>query len=237
MNLRLLQTDAITHLSDSYFCLIRLFVKNNNVMEAENYLRRFESFVTKWNSEQAEYADLFNAYFSVAKATILIAKKSIKTNYEAQLLLRKIIEENRVKTEIIIDALLPLIEISIQEFKLFQNEETFNDIRNLVNNLNELVKQTSSISLKIQSLIIQGKINIILGNFNLFEQFFNEARAIAKEYDLTSVEKWIISELSNYHTELSKWQTIITSNVSIRERIELIQLEEYVKGVQHILVE
>ena len=235
--LRLQQPGAITHLSDTYYLLIKFFIKIGDIIDAEFHLKNFEEFITKWNKEGVTLSNVFNAYYSISKAIVLISKKSMKTNSEAQLILKKIVDESNVKTELIYGALLPLINLTIQEYKLFQSEEIFNNLKSQLNILNNLVKQTNSISLKIQFLFLQGKLNIILGNFDEVENYFNEAKEIAKEYQLTSFEKWINDELINFQGELKKWKMLITTNASLKDRIEMIELEEYVKGIQHILYE
>ena len=43
-----------------------------------------------------------------------------------------------------------------------------------------------------------------MGNFDEFEQNFNSGRELAREYDLESLENWIINEVSKFRIELEK---------------------------------
>ena len=92
-----------------------------------------------------------------------------------------------------------------------------------------------SIPLKIESLILQGKFEIVLGNYLKFETHFNQAKDLASEYELENYKKWINKELTSFKSEIQKWQNLLKLNSSLYQRLEAVELETYVKDVRKIL--
>lgn len=74
-----------------------------------------------------------------------------------------------------------------------------------------------------------------MGNFDEFEQNFNSGRELAREYDLESLENWIINEVSKFRIELEKQQQVIMTNSTLKERIAKVEIEDYINGLQDIL--
>ena len=60
------------------------------------------------------------------------------------MLLKEIITEN-IEFSMIAEALIPLIDITIQEYKVFQNEKNYQEIVGLINRLEELGEKNNSI--------------------------------------------------------------------------------------------
>ena len=136
-------------------------------------------------------------------------------------------------TELLLDSLLPLIDLYIQEYKFFQNLEVFQKIQSLIEKLRKLAEKSNSIPVKIHSLVLSSRFDLVLGKFNDSELSLQDALSMAKEYELENFEKLISIQISNLRLELSQWQKLVNTQSSLLERLEKVELDDYIKNCQN----
>lgn len=83
--------------------------------------------------------------------------------------------------------------------------------------------------------MLQGKLELVKGNFDIFELLLTQAKELATVFELNSYLEWINTELTNFKSELQKWHVLLSTNVPLKERLEAVELEIYVKDVQKLL--
>ena len=213
------------------FNLVYLNLKVGNLKEAQNNFKILEDQFQ--NNRGFNYFNNIRNAYTITKALLLIEEKTMRANVEAHELLQNVLSESNLTTPDQLDALLPLTELAIQEYKIYQKQEVFDSILSLVSRLRELAEMMNSIPIKIRLLLVLGKLDFILGDFASFERLFIEAKKLASDYDLKPYEELIENE--NKKNELHKWKSLLLNNSSIAERLDAIDLANYVRDANSLL--
>ena len=217
----------------SYFDLIKLYLKLENSEKVQEYLLKLEKLTQKHTNEKNIYVESILAKFKLAKALVKIKNESLEDLFQAKMLLKEIITEN-IEFSMIAEALIPLIDITIQEYKVFQNEKNYQEIVGLINRLEELGEKNNSIRLKVYSLLLAGKMDLIQGKIDKAEELYKKSLSIAKEYNNMELLTKSQSELQKLQKDRGNWEMKL-STTTIKERFDLLDLENYVKEGQQYL--
>ena len=105
----------------------------------------------------------------------------------------------------------------------------------LINRLKEVGEKNNSILLKIYSLLLGGKLELIQGDIRRAGELYRKSLHIAQEYNLSEFISQSSDELDNLQRDLGNWEKLLQDS-SIKERIELINLEEYIKKGKEIIL-
>lgn len=124
---------------ESSYQYIFIYLKIGNIRAAEINLENLEKIIIKLKEYNIpSWKEEIRAKFDIGKANLLIYQRSSTTNSEAIKILRKVVANSSIKVELVIDTLLPLIELILQEFKFFQNPATFDEISELFSTLRKI---------------------------------------------------------------------------------------------------
>lgn len=217
-------------IAESLYQLIQLHLKLQNNDQVDNYLDKFNDFMGKLKGLNIPFLFNIESQYKISLARKLIQNKNFKTSLQAQELLNESLLL-RPKIELRYDALILLIDITLHEYRAFENQETFETIKNLINVLGKLTERNPSIELQIHSLILEGKLVLISGNFTEFEDLLLKAQKLASTYNLEALENIIRHEYESFQKELGKWEELIDTNSSINSRLDMSKMESYVKDV------
>ncbi|MFW9992705.1 MAG: tetratricopeptide repeat protein, partial [Candidatus Odinarchaeota archaeon] len=125
-------------ISHPLFNLVRVTIEKGSVEEARSYLTRLEMINS---NEDNKLIDLF---YRFAKAKVLKASDRIIQKAEAQQIFKQIVEEEVIKLNLSVDALINLCELLLLEFRNTGNEEILNELTILLNQLLEYAKTLNS---------------------------------------------------------------------------------------------
>ena len=189
--------------------LINLYVKSEDIENAVKELKLLESIKNVYKI--SSFKIWINNLYNITKALVLIKQNTLQSKSQAQKLLEGVVYQSKDKTELIIEALLPLIELTIQEFKIFKNNLIVDKIENLLDIFRDLTENHNSIPMRLQYLTLDGTLKLYSGHYKEFELNFSKARELAREYELTALQNWIDDELSNFYSELNDWQKLMSS--------------------------
>ena len=134
-----------------------------------------------------------------------------------------------------VDALIPLIQITLQEYRIFPDERNLEKLNTLINKMMTVSEEGNSIRLKIHSLLLKTKLEFAKGEFIKVEEKLEKAESLAIEYNVEELKQKVLEEKSYYSGELMKMKQMINSNSTIVKRFEHLELEEYVKAVKSLL--
>ena len=229
-------------LPETYYLYISVYLKHKKVDKAELKIQEFSKIINelkkeKYNDNKIYFSFMrdIQAFYNVAQAFLLINKRTMIANSRAQILLQDVVSEYLTKRELLIKALILLIDLETQEYKLFEKSEILEDIILKSKNLQILIEGFNSIPLKIQVLILQAKLDIISNKISHYEELMNAAKQLAIEYDIIEQKELIELELANFNDEIRKWESIISTPV--KNRLINTELEDYIKKMSQIVNE
>ena len=196
-----------TSRTEKLYQLVKVNILLERFEDATKLFNLFEEEIQKWSNFHILFENM-NAQFEILKSLFLLRERSIQAMLDAQKSLQKVVNNENIKNELLIDALIPLIELTIQEYKNYQNPETFKKIEEQLEKFSEFVKNYNSIPLKLESLILKSKLELVNGNFEYFHLFINEALNLATEYQLENYKILIESEILKVNKEAEKWKKL-----------------------------
>jgi hypothetical protein len=129
---------------------------------------------------------------------------------------------------------LLLFEIKSSPDEIMNENEVFQEFKQLLNNLASLAQQQHSFPLIVDVTILQAKLALIEGNLTKTMQLLAQAKITAEEKKLQFLYIRVIREENHLKTQLSAWENLIKKNAPLKERLAQAQLEEYIVKARKI---
>ena len=139
-----------------------------------------------------------------------------------------IADEKDVPLRLAVHAMLNLCELLIDELKIYGEEEVLEQVRSLLNRINDLALEQHVTPVIVQSLILQAKFSLVEGNAQQADQLLEKAKLTAAERGFELLGTKASEEQKQLHRELNKWITINQSSAPLKERLELVRMSDYI---------
>ncbi|MHA2296656.1 MAG: tetratricopeptide repeat protein [Candidatus Hodarchaeales archaeon] len=211
------------NLIEPIYNLIKIAINDDILEEAQKYLQRLQ--IINDNEENK----LFDLYYRLAKAMILKTSDRVIKKAEAQQLLQKITEEEVIKFDLTVDAIINLYELLLLELKTSGSEEVLSEVKSLLSQLLKLAKAQNSHWWLANTLLLQFKLAMLELDIETARQFLDRAQQIAEEKGLKKLEQMISQERILIITMLNKWEMVIEQKPSIGEIMELTQFDDLIE--------
>ncbi|MFW9993627.1 MAG: tetratricopeptide repeat protein, partial [Candidatus Odinarchaeota archaeon] len=203
--------------------LIESSIRWKSVEAAQPYLQKLQEISEKEKDNKA-----INLIYRVSKAVILRKSDRVVTRAEAQQIFQQIAEEETVIHEHKYGAMLNLCEMLIEELRSSGDEEILDEINAVSKNMLAVAEDQNSFTKLVETYLIQSKMALIELNVDLSKQILGKAQQIAEEKGLQKHAIMISGEYDALLSQLSQWNELIDRNVSLIERLEMVELESMV---------
>lgn len=118
-------------------------------------------------------------HYDLTYALFLKSQRRFINRAEAQILLRKIIDQEIIDIALTRLAMINMSDLLLEEYSIFGNEEAFEELNLLISTLYQVAQQQETIFLMIEVLIFQSKFMIINGNRIEAEELLDRASNLA----------------------------------------------------------
>lgn len=169
-----------------------------------------------------------NQLNKVAEAEILKHSTRMRDKAKAQELLQDVIEEEVADHSLTITALLGLSELLLDELKMSCEPEVLSLLQSIVNSLLEIANHQGSHDLLAKTYWFQSQLALIDLDLDNARDLLIKAQVIAEERGLRRLAMHISSDHDALLDQLSQWEDFVTSNVSLKDRLEFAKLGELV---------
>jgi tetratricopeptide (TPR) repeat protein len=177
-----------------YYNLIKLSIDLNKLEQAQNYAQELKQI------SETENNKWLNQTYRLGYATLLKTENRAIQRGEAQKLFKQVAEEEIVDFELTIDAILNLIELLIDEFHHYRNEEILQDVNEWLNKLEEIAQDKNSFSLLAETYLLQSKLSLIeikpIESQKLLKKAFDiaEKKQLRRLADIIALERKLLAE-------------------------------------------
>ena len=113
------------------------------------------------------------------------------------------------------------------------DETVLNEVRKLTSKLQAIAESQDSYWLLVETYILQSKLALMELDLEKAQKLLTKADQIAGEKKFVQLTKTISIERVLLSSQFSKWERIISQNPSIKERIELTQLNTLLERMLH----
>ncbi|MFX0124081.1 MAG: tetratricopeptide repeat protein [Candidatus Hodarchaeota archaeon] len=210
-----------------YYNLIKLSIDTNAFDQAKEYIKR----IKKINEKEDNI--VLNQICRVAEALLLKTSKRITNVAKAQKLLQQVAEEEIIVFELTVDAILNLCDLLLTELRTFGNEEVLKEVKTWFNKLLELAQKQQSFSLLAETYLLQSRLALLELDTHQAQALLDEAKTLADENELQQLHTKILDEQFFLHEQSSRWDRLAGRELSIKDRINLIQLEDLLDRMIH----
>ena len=199
--------------------LILSAIEMDDNQQIENSMKELSRFARKW-----PWIDYFRKF---GKALILKSKQRAKYRFQAQQIFEEILE---VKFDYQIEFMIQvnLCDLLLEELKYSGDEEILLEIQGLLNRISEFANNQRSITTLVTLYSLQAKLALFEGNAELSNELLTKAITIAENKGLELIEKKLKTQQNQLFNQLEEWKALFIKNSKLQERIEILNLKEYV---------
>lgn len=210
-------------ISETLFELINVFVDMNSINQAKKYLKKLQE-INKDNKNR-----LINQLTLVGEGLLLKNSKRARDLGKAEELLEQVANEEIIKVEVTILAMLNLCDLLLMELTLTNENEIFNEFNLLVKRLYQMAKEQKSHWLQAETLWLKAKLRLVNLKPLEAQQLLTQAEQITKERGLKRLAMKISSELDDILRHYNGKKKIANKAIPLSQRMKSANLEGLVK--------
>ncbi|MHA2246404.1 MAG: tetratricopeptide repeat protein [Candidatus Hodarchaeales archaeon] len=227
----------------TYYELIAVMLDNKDNSKAKKYFQQFNQYYEK----QELSKQFLSQWYKLSEALILKTSIRIKDKARAQQLFQEIIDDEDLKLDLLNfladpkkTAMLNLCELLLFELKSSPDEitdenEVFQEVKDLLGSLVSLAEQQHSFPLLVNTLILQARFSLVEGNLTGAMDFLNKGKTTADEKKLVKLSEKVSVEIEILINQLDTWEALIQENIPLKERLVRTRLEEYISKASKIV--
>ncbi|MFX0061029.1 MAG: tetratricopeptide repeat protein [Candidatus Hermodarchaeota archaeon] len=208
------------------FCLICVFLAQEDQTHAQKYLTRLQQLQTRTPNKWIHLRS------RLAEALVLKQSKRMKHKSQAQIILEQIVNEDMVAFDLTALAMVHLCDLLLGELKSYADPDVWKEVKALIEQLYVMAQDQNSVSLICEALLLRAKFATVDGKLQQALTFYEQARFTATEKNLILLVEKVDTEQKLFESEFEKWQDIIQSNKPLQERLKHARLEDYIQQVQ-----
>lgn len=172
-------------------------------------------------------ADWLHQNTQMAEAVLLKSSPRASNKVKAQELFTSVIHETTF-VESKRFAMLNLLDILLWELSSSGHNEILVEIKNLLNELEEMAIKEGSITLEIDLSLIQSQIYLIEGDAKKALELLGKSREATIKNKLSNYRLRVESQQKQVNDEIGKWMDLNQQNASLVKRLEHSKISDYV---------
>ncbi|MFW9992148.1 MAG: tetratricopeptide repeat protein [Candidatus Odinarchaeota archaeon] len=179
---------------DPLYNLIRLAISRSNSQKAEFYLRKLQVINDKEDNK------FIYQLYRFARALLLKTSRDPVKQTEARQLLENIAEEEVIKFEMTVNAMLRLCEVLFDHYTTTDNSNVLNELKERLEVIKTLAEQKEYRGVQLSVLLLQGKLELLLLNLQHARSIFYELFTLVDGKGHDKLLKQCKEELKNLET-------------------------------------
>ena len=213
-------------LAEIYFNLVTLNLEIKNNDKSNIYFERLRELANKDENKLLFY------YYETSRGLLTKSKNRMSSIAESQDIFKQLLKEDIPHSSLKQIIIINLADLMIKELTLNQNQEIFDELNMLIDNLYNHGKEQHIYHIIIESLILKSKISLIQGNIKQAERLLVQSSILAEEKNLTYLAKKTDLEYKEFRKQVTHWAEIIESNTPLIEKIKLAEIQNYIDDLQ-----
>ncbi|MHA2325113.1 MAG: tetratricopeptide repeat protein [Promethearchaeota archaeon] len=209
-----------------FFVLIFIEIDRNSRKQAQDYLKQFEELVDLSRSKMSTQRYL------MAKSRMLSTSGRRRDSAEAEMLLKKIIDDEIVSPSNYIYSLSVLCFLLIEELSMYNNSIVLDEINPLIKQLIDFAEKQHSYFWLADAKLLQAKVKLIQLDIGGAKQLLVEAQRIAELHDIQQLAIWISREHDSLLEQINLWNNLKKRKAPMSERIKLASIDEVIDRLE-----
>jgi len=208
--------------------LIELAIHMNSYDQAQGYFNRMKLFIDQ------EKSKLNDAIYRLDKILMLKISPKAGDRVKAKKLFQQFVEEKIVWWDIKIKALLHLCDILLVELCDTNDLKVVDELQSCITRI-LAIAENQNISLYLaESYIFQSKIFLLILDLKMAQRSLTQAQQICEKYGFNRLAIRVSSEQEELAKQLSRWENLKQSRISIDKRMDFAHLDEQLLRMFHL---
>ncbi|MHA1678838.1 MAG: tetratricopeptide repeat protein [Promethearchaeota archaeon] len=204
---------------DCIFYLFTISIDQGKKIQAGKYLDNIKKLY-----ESEEENKMLEAIYYTAYAIMLKSNPRAKNIYDAQEILKRVINSDVAKFEITLIAMINLCDLYLYELKNSNDEEILKEINSILDKLLLSVKKHNSYHLWAEIYLIQAKFALVQLDLKSARSLLTKAQKLADSKGLTRLAMNISATHDEFLEQYNIWKGIKQTKKPISERIKLAKI-------------
>jgi tetratricopeptide (TPR) repeat protein/predicted amidohydrolase len=205
------------------FNLLWIALEREDSSAAQQYLEKLERV-----NERTENK-IIDQRYRIARALWLNSSKRARHRAEAIRMLEEVIGEGVKEHSLAITAMIHLCDMLLAELKLTGEEEVFDEIKELTDQLLGISKKQSSHWLLAETYLLQSKLALIELDMGQAKKLLKQAQSIAEEKGLSRLSRIVAEESDSLLSHLKKWESLIQQEPSKQKMIDMTHIDAFLE--------
>ncbi|MFX1480533.1 MAG: hypothetical protein ACFFCI_20785 [Promethearchaeota archaeon] len=205
--------------------LIQILIEKGDLEQAQLHFNHLEQLNDRLKEKIINLEYLYN------KALLLKESPRISNRGKAEDILKQILEDEDISSELNERALLTLCELLLIEFQMTNETEVLDELDFRITQLSEIAEKSRSYWIYCETYLLRAKMSLISFDLEEARRLLAKGQTIAEKYGL----KLLAIKISNEHDELLKqlnmWEKLKEPTSSLKERLEFARLNEQLNGM------
>jgi tetratricopeptide (TPR) repeat protein len=210
----------------SMFDLFLIHLESNSSEQAHQTLEMLKKIADRTESK------IITQIYLLAKALLLKTMNRARYKAEAESILKQIIDDEILHTQIYILSLVSLCDFLFKELYEYNEVEILDELEPLIIRLLTIAEDQNSYLHLAEGKLLQAKLALIQMNIEEAKILLTEAQRIAELHDLNLLAHKISSEHDNLLDNADKWENLKKKDAPMAERIDLASIEGVMDRLQ-----
>lgn len=202
--------------------LIWVTLEKRDFKQAEQYFLRLKEYNDRNENK------IINLIYRLNKALILRSDHQTCDPIKAKELLKQIVEEEGIRIEFTVYALMYLCELLLTNLRETNNLKIIDEIQTYIARILEFATNLHSYWLLSETYLLHAKLELLTLDLNEAQRSLTKAHHIAKQYGLDQLVLRISSERDELLEQFSKWENSRRSRLKIAEFMNLARVDEQI---------
>ena len=209
-------------IADCLFDLFTITLDQKDFSQAQKYIDELmQLHESEGDNKRLE------AIYRVAYALLLKSKPRARNIYEAQEMLKQLIDSKVAKFEITVIAMLNLCDLYLYELNVSNDEDILKEINKVLQKLLLIAKKHNSFHLWAELYLIQAKFALVQLDLKNARILLTKAQKLADSKGLTQLAMNISKTHDDLLEKFNLWKSLSQSKLSLSGRIKLAKIENY----------
>ena len=171
--------------------------------------------------------------FRLAKALSLKVSDQPRNKTKAIVMFEQIIEEEIIDHSLTVKAMVHLCDMLIKELKQTAEIELLEEIKNLLQKLQNIAEEQSSNSILTEIYRLEALLALAELDLKETRQLLQKGLALAEENSLESIASNIRDEQNELEEQIKVWEELQERKAPLKETLQYVKIEESMKQLQH----
>jgi tetratricopeptide (TPR) repeat protein/predicted amidohydrolase len=164
--------------------------------------------------------------YRLAQALVLKSSHRARNRMKAGTILQGLVEEPIADHSLTVTAMIHLSDLLLSELKMTGEEELFEDIKSLTQQLLDIAKEQASPSLLAETYLLQSKLAMIELDMGRAQKLLTQAIQLTIEKGLDSIASNLKKEQNLLQSQVEKWERLVQQNPSRQEMIDQTKIDD-----------